>query len=588
MAQRHGGDIVGARLAAKGIKTLYTLCGGHISPILVGAEDHGIRIVDVRDEGHAVFAADATARMTGLPGVAAVTAGPGVTNTVTAVKNAQMAQSPILILGGATATVLRGRGSLQDIDQIALMAPICKWATRVTTVKALGPTIDKALEVAMEGVPGPVFVELPVDVLYPKEIVRSWYLKEAGLDNPKTLVEKGVGLAVKGYLERQFHQPHVHVDLDVSMPDLSSLPFIDSAEAQMEKVANALSKASKPVLVVGSQTLVNMTPAQAQQVAQAIEKLGIPTFLGGNARGLLGRFSNIQFRHKRSAALKKADVVLVAGFPFDFRLGYGRGFGKKSTIVSINLSTEDLRKNRRPEIGVHTHPGEFLINLAKVAKPGRWENWFDEIRRREDARDTEIQEQAKEPMSDGLINPLDFFLKMEEQMSDDAILVVDGGDWVATGAYTLRPRAPLSWLDPGVFGTLGVGGGFAVGAAACKPKTEVWIVWGDGSSAYSLSEFDTFARHGMAPIAVVGNDASWAQIARDQVEILGTALGTVLERTPYHKVAEGYGGVGLLLTKPEDIEKTIAKAKKLASQGKPVLINIHIGTSEFRKGSLSI
>ncbi|QED29867.1 thiamine pyrophosphate-binding protein [Microvenator marinus] len=586
MSERHGGDIIGARLAARGIKALYTLCGGHISPILVGAEKHGVRIVDVRDEKHAVFAADATARMTGLPGVAAVTAGPGLTNTVTAVKNAEMAQVPLLILGGATATVLRGRGSLQDIDQIALMTPVTKWSTRVTTVKALGPTIDKALEVAMEGVPGPVFVEVPVDLLYPKEVVRSWYLKEAGLDNPKTLPEKGLELAVKGYLGRQFHQPHVEVDLDLPRPDMSM--FGDSFEAQVAKVSKALSGAKKPVLVVGSQALVNMLPGQADDLAKAIESLGIPTFLGGTARGLLGRFSPVQFRHKRSAALKKADVVIVAGFPFDFRLGYGRSINKKCTLVSANLSAEDLKKNRRPDIAVQHHPGEFLNALARTAKPGQWDSWFDEIRKREDERDAQIVEQGAEPTNDGLINPLDFFLKMEEQMADDAVLVVDGGDWVATAAYILRPRAPLSWLDPGVFGTLGVGGGFAVGAGVAKPGKECWIIWGDGSSAYSLSEFDTFARHGLAPIAVVGNDASWAQIARDQVEILGTPLGTVLERTEYHKVAEGYGGVGLLLTKPQDIDKTIAKAKKLAAQGKPVLINVHIGGSDFRKGSISI
>lgn len=590
MAERHGGDIIAERLAARGIGVLYTLCGGHISPILIGAENCGVHVVDLRDEKHATFAADATARMSGLPGVVAITAGPGVTNTVTAVKNAQMAQSPILILGGATATVLRGRGSLQDIDQIALMAPITKWATRVATVKALGPTIDRALDIATQGVPGPVFVEVPVDLLYPQEVVKGWYLKGAGLEKPTTLSERGLELAMRGYLTRQFYQPHLHVDLDLPRPNLDSLPFVHGAEEQMGRAVSALNEAERPVLIVGSQSLVNFTPAQAQELAAAIEKLGMPVFLGGNARGLLGRFSDIQFRHKRSSALKKADVVFIAGFPFDFRLGYGRGIPSKVKVVSANLSPTDLRKNRKPTIGLEMHPGQFITQLAAAATPNQtaWKPWFDDIRKREQARDAEIAEQARQVNDEGLVNPLDFFLKLEAQMSDDAVLVVDGGDWVATASYILRPRAPLSWLDPGVFGTLGVGGGFAVGASVCKPKNEVWIIWGDGSSAYSISEFDTFVRHGMAPIAVVGNDGSWAQIARDQVEVLGSALGTELSRSDYHKVAQGYGGVGLLLTDPEDIDKTIAEARRIAASGKPVLINVHIGSSDFRKGSLSI
>lgn len=590
MAEKHGGEIIAERLAARGIKVLYTLCGGHISPILVGAEVHGLRVVDVRDEKHAAFAADATARMTGLPGVVAITAGPGVTNTVTAVKNAQMAQSPLLVLGGATATVLRGRGSLQDIDQIALMSPVTKWATRVTTVKALGPTIERALEVAMEGVPGPVFVEVPVDLLYPKEVVKSWYIKEAGLENPTTLPARGLELAMRGYLQRQFHQPHVHVDLELPKPSLDALPFMPGVAEQVTKSIELVNQAQRPVLVVGSQALVNFTPEQAEELAAAIEKLGMPVFLGGNARGLLGRFSDIQFRHKRSNALKKADVVVVAGFAFDFRLGYGRSISSKAKVISANLSAVDLKKNRRPTVGIESHPGQYLMELAQKARPNRgaWTGWFAELKKREDDRDAEIAQQAQAGNAEGLVNPLDFFLRMEEQMADDAVLVVDGGDWVATAAYIVRPRKPLSWLDPGVFGTLGVGGGFAVGASACKPGKEVWIVWGDGSSAYSLSEFDTFVRHGMAPIAVVGNDGSWAQIAREQVEVLGTSLGTDLLRTDYHKVAEGYGGVGLLLTDPSKIDATLAEARAIAASGKPVLINVHIGGSEFRKGSISI
>jgi acetolactate synthase-1/2/3 large subunit len=306
------------------------------------------------------------------------------------------------------------------------------------------------------------------------------------------------------------------------------------------------------------------------------------------ARGLLGRDSDIQFRHKRTAALKEADVVIVAGFPFDFRLGYGRSISSRATLVAANLSSSEMRKNRRPEIPVHMHSGEFLRELAKAVDGGLgpWSDWFDTLRARELERDDEINEQAKAPTD--LVNPLQLFQRIEEKMADDAVLVVDGGDFVATASYILRPRQPLSWLDPGVFGTLGVGGGFAVGASLVRPGKEVWLIYGDGSCAYSLAEMDTCIRHGLAPIAVIGTDGSWSQIAREQVPMLGTDVGTVLNRTAYHEVGQGYGAVGLLLDDPSKIDATLDEAKALAASGKPVVINVHIARTDFRKGSISV
>jgi acetolactate synthase-1/2/3 large subunit len=579
----NGGAVIAEVLTRHGVRHLFTLCGGHISPILVEAKKRGVRVIDVRDEVAAVFAADAAARLTGIPGVAAVTAGPGVTNAVTALKNAQMAQSPVVLFGGATATILRGRGSLQDIDQLSLMRPLTKWATSISTMANLGPTVDKALEIARGGVPGPVFVEVPVDLLYPESLVREWFFKESGVKTAKGLGAKALGLYLEGHLLRQFHAPRIPIDM--SPPEIQ-LPQLRSARGRIPDVVARLERAEKPVLVMGSQTLVNNSDPSA--LAAAVEKLGIPTFLGGMARGLLGRKSALQLRHNRGKALKEADVVLVAGFPFDFRLGYGRGISGRATVIAANLNGRELRKNRRPEIALRMHAGDFLVELAAAAGPanGRWGQWTSLLQEREAARDAEIEQQAK--AGGELVNPLQFFLRLEDKMADDAILVVDGGDFVATAAYTLRPRQPLSWLDPGVFGTLGVGGGFAVGAAACKPGREVWLIYGDGSSAYSLAELDTCVRHGLAPIAVIGNDGSWAQIAREQVEILGDDVGTVLNRCDYHKVAEGYGGVGLLLTDPAKIDETIDQAKKLAKAGKPVCINVHIARSEFRKGSISM
>ncbi|MFW2390193.1 MAG: thiamine pyrophosphate-binding protein [Polyangiales bacterium] len=578
-----GGSIIGGVLAARGVKQLFTLCGGHISPILIGAEANDIKVVDVRDEVSAVFAADAVARMTGVPGVAAVTAGPGVTNTVTAVKNAQLAQSPILIFGGAAATLLKGRGALQDIDQISLMEPITKWAISIKKVASIGPTVEKALDLAQDGVPGPVFIEVPIDVLYPEEMVREMFMNESGVKDAKNLGSKALELYMRGHLYRQFHQPHV----SLIPPARDSLPPKPSNKSpHITKVASLLRDAERPALVIGSQALVNSRDADS--IADAVNKLGVPTWLGGMARGLLGQHSEIQFRHKRTAALKEADVVVVAGFPFDFRMGYGRSISSRATLVAANLSASEMRKNRRPEIPVHMHAGDFLRELASVAGPdlGPWDSWFDTLRAREVARDEEIAEQAKAPSD--LVNPLHLFQRIEEKMADDAVLVVDGGDFVATASYILRPRKPLSWLDPGVFGTLGVGGGFAVGASLVRPDKEVWLIYGDGSSAYSLAEMDTCVRHGLAPIAVIGTDGSWAQIAREQVPMMGTDVGTVLNRTPYHEVGQGYGAVGLLLDDPAKIDETLDEAKAIAASGKPVVLNVMIASTDFRKGSISV
>ena len=340
---RHGGDIIASVLSQRGIRSVFTLCGGHISPILVGAQEAGLRVIDCRDEKHAVFAADAVARMTGLPGVAAVTAGPGVTNALTAVKNAQLAQSPVLLFGGATATVLKGRGALQDIDQMALVRSAVKWATRITTVAQLKPMVTRALHEATSGVPGPVFIEVPVDVLYPEATVRDMFIKEAGLDNPKTLTQRALKLYLTGHLYRQFHAPFIDLEGLVK----AARPSVDSS-ASLEACVEALRNAKRPALVIGSQTLVNCT--DAAPLRAAVEALGVPTWLGGMARGLLGRDSAIQFRHARGKALKEADVVVVCGFPFDFRLKYGLGISSKATVIAANLSAAGVKKEQLPRL----------------------------------------------------------------------------------------------------------------------------------------------------------------------------------------------------------------------------------------------
>lgn len=576
-----GGDLVADVLVKQGVRHLFTLCGGHISPILVSAKQRGIRVIDVRDEASAAFAADATSRLTGIPGVAAVTAGPGVTNTLTAVKNAQLAQSPLVLLGGATATILAGRGSLQDIDQMALFEPHCKWMAEVTRVRDLVPAIEQAFDEARLGVPGPVFVECPVDLLYEEALVRQLYGVGPEAPAPRSFKEKGV----RFYLERHLKGLFAGAD-KVRAGEPRQVPPLESTAREVGRVAAMVRKAKRPLLLVGSQATLRVDAID--EVASAVDALGLPAYLSGMARGLLGADHPRHLRHKRRLALKDADLVILAGVPCDFRLDYGKHISGRAQLVSVNLSDHDLTKNRRPQVGYLVDPGTFLVQLAAALGDGAgaWDEWIGTLRARDAERETEIDQQAAQETEH--INPLQLCREIDKVLDDDSILVTDGGDFIGTASYTVRPRGALRWLDPGVFGTLGVGGGFALAAATAKPEAELWLLWGDGSAAYSLAEFDTFARHGLPVIAVVGNDAGWTQIAREQVEVLGDDCGTVLAHSDYHRVAEGYGGKGLLLDKTEDIPRVLAEAKEIARGGEPVLINVLLGKTDFRKGSISM
>ena len=574
----HGGDLIAAVLQAQGVRFLFTLCGGHIAPILVGCKQRGIRVVDTRHEATAVFAADAVARLTGMPGVAAVTAGPGVTNTITAVKNAQMAESPVVLIGGAAPTALKGRGALQDIEQIALVKSIVKWSTAVRRVAALAPAMEMAFRKAQEGVPGPVFVECPVDLLYEEALVRAWYSSAA---SGRTLVGKALAAYLRRHVNQLFagaSEPHTPIRVEVNAPVPDARKVV--------RVAQRLQQAERPVMLVGSQAMLGTVPGEA--VAEAAARIGVPVYLSGMARGLLGKNHRLQMRHKRRLALKEADLVLLAGVPCDFRLDYGNHFRRSAVYVSANRSRRALTQNRRPDIGILGDPGLFLKALAaQCPERDQWTVWRGTLRGRDEERTAEIQQQAQQPTGD-MLNPLHLCHEIDEVLGPETVLVADGGDFVATASYIVRPPGPLTWLDPGAFGTLGVGAGFALGAKLCRPEADVWILYGDGSAGYSLAEFDTFVRHKLPVIAVVGNDAGWTQIAREQVEILKDDVGTVLAYTDYHRVAEGFGGTGILLNDAAMIPEALLYAREASAAGHPVLLNAILGKTDFRKGSISM
>jgi acetolactate synthase-1/2/3 large subunit len=574
-----GGSRIAEVLKRNGVEFIFTLVGGHISPILVQCKRAGIRVIDTRHEVNTVFAADAVARISGIPGVAAVTAGPGVTNTITAVKNAQMAQSPLVLIGGATATLLRGRGSLQDIDQMSLIEPHVKWAARPNTLREVVPALERAFIECQIGVPGPVFVEIAVDLLYPESVVREWYAKKTEKPN-KTIAEHAMSAYIKGHLKHQFAfsegQDIARAEPVVPMAATSS---------QIKKAAKMVAGAERPVMVLGSQTMLR--PKKIEALVAAVESLNIPVFLSGMARGLLGKGHALQMRHKRRNALKEADIVILSGVPNDFRLDYGAHVSR-CKVISVNLSEDDLNKNRRPNLGVLGDPCEFLVELAAAIRgPAKNRDaWFETLRGRNDERDREILAMADEATD--YVNPMQLCQGIEEHLSDNSVLVGDGGDFVATASYIVSPRGPYSWLDPGVFGTLGVGAGFALGAKLVRPDADVWLLYGDGAAGFSIMEYDTFARHGVPVISVVGNDAGWTQIERDQVVILQDDVACRLTYMDYHTVAEGCGARGLLMTKPGEIGSVLKKALEISRAGTPVLVNALIGKTDFRKGSISM
>ena len=571
---QHIGLDIGSFFKQKNISSVFTLCGGHISPILVGCEKENINIIQVRDEVSAVFAADAVSRLTDSVGVAIVTAGPGVTNTITAIKNAQMAQSPVLLIGGAAATLLKGRGSLQDIDQISLLKTYVKSAVSVKKTRDVIPTLANALNIATSGVPGPVFVELPIDLLYPEKDIRKEFINQ--------LPKSGYfGKIAHWYVERHLNDLFSSKKSSIKVKPVKEFK-ID--QRKIDKAALAIVKAKKPVFLLGNQ--VTQNKEFLPMCLKSIDKLSVPTFTSGMARGCFGSSDKYFFRHNRKHALKNADVVVTLGIPLDFRLGYGFSINKDATLIAVNKSKEDLNKNRKPDIGIHADPSRIMHEIGKIINPPSCKEWIKELTGLEEKRETEILQFSK--YETDFVNPVHLCKTIDKFIDEESILVADGGDFVGTASYTIRPRSPLGWLDPGPFGTLGVGGGFAIGAKSSFPKKEVWVFYGDGASAYSLAEFDTLCRHKLPVIAIIGNDASWQQIAREQKQMLGSNIGTELTFNAYEKVVEGYGGKGYYVENHDTLDETLKRAKEDAKLGYPVLVNIKISKSDFRKGSISV
>lgn len=544
MSYPHAGKVVARALRQEGTQVVFTLCGGHVMAIYDGCLDEGIRVVDVRHEATAAFAADGWSRLTGTPGVAIVTAGPGVTNAVTAVANAWRAQSPMVLIGGQGPHALAGKGALQEMDLMGVLKPITKYQVQITDPKRIPELIATAFRQAQSGVPGPVYVEIPVDVLFemvePSEL--SWPAPYAGR------------------------------------------PAQPGDPARVAQAAELLRQAERPAILVGSQIRWSPQWELARAFAEAV---GAPVYTSGMARGLLPEHP---WARSRKAALAEADLVLLFGTPLDFRLNYGNPplWNESCQLIQVDLDPAEPGRNREAALAIPGDSGAVIAQLLAAGDLGAAsrQEWLAKLR--------EIEEKQAAKMAAGCaseaapVDPLRLCAEVDAALPDGAIIIGDGGDFVATAASVVKLRRyPAGWMDPGPLGTLGVGMGFAMAARLAYPEAPVCLFLGDGTAGLNLMEVEAAVRQELPFLVVIGNDAGWTQIRRGQVQLYGEerSPATALAYTRYDEAAAGLGAHGEWVTAPGQLRPALERA--LAS-GKVAVVNVQMGGSEFRAGAISI
>jgi acetolactate synthase-1/2/3 large subunit len=543
MTQITGGQLVARTLKQIGVTTVFTLSGGHIIDIYNGCVDEGIRIIDVRHEQTAAHAAEAWTRLTGVPGVAVVTAGPGVTDAITGIANAFRNQVPMLVIGGQAPRSQLLKGGLQELDHVSLTKPITKMSTSISDTERIPELIASALREAYNGRPGPSFVEIPIDVL----------------DNA--------------------------VDLDtVTFPS-----YIRSQGRQygdptlIKQAAELLEKAERPAIIAGTQVWYCRADCE---LSSFVEKTRIPTYLNGAARGCLSGDCPFFMVRSRRHALSNADVVLVIGTPFDFRLAYGKRIARDAKVIQVDLDYGELGHNREIHIGIHGDIKAVLTQLTEAFKAPRHSGgWLEELCRLEE----NLQEKERPYLdSDAIpIHPLRLANQIKAFMPEDTIFIADGGDVVTMSASVVTPCIPGRWLDPGPLGTLGVGTPFAIAAKAAMPDTEVIILFGDGAFGLTGFDYDTLIRFNMPVIGIVANNAAWNQVRYGQAERYGQVRGDVaniLSPLRYDRVVEAMGGYGEHVTEPSQIRPALERARR---SGKPSLINVMVDPNVFSSGTMT-
>src|SRR3954454_18513602 len=528
----HGGRLIARRLMAHGVTKLFTLSGGHLFSIYDGCRAEGIDLVDVRHESAAAFAAEGWAKVTRRPGVAAVTAGPGVTNTMSALTGAQQSHSPMLVLGGRAPAMRWGQGSLQEIDHVPFVRPVTKMAATASTTAEIPGLVDEALTAAVTAHSGPTFLDFPLDLVF-----------------------------------SEAEEPEPGADL----PDPAA-----GVEPDGDALARAIAllrDAERPVVMAGS----NLYWAHGEGALLAlVEELRIPVFLNGLARGCVPGDHELFFSRARSTALQGADVALVVGVPMDFRLGFGQAFGAEPEVVAIDRAEP-----------VHDHPravaAELYGGLSAILNALRWgarggadsSGWVAQLRVAEDER--RAAEEAEFADERAPLHPMRLYGELRAVLDRNAIVIGDGGDFVSYAGRVMDSYEPGCWLDPGPYGCLGCGPGYALAAKLAHPDRQVVLLVGDGAFGFSVMEFDTLARHGINVVAVMGNNGIWALEKHPMEFLYGYSVAAELRpETRYDQVVEALGGHGELVERPDELRPALVRA---FDAGRPALVSVLTDTS---------
>lgn len=525
MAKIHGGRLIARALLSQGVDTVFTLTGGHILPILDGCVEEGIRVVDFRHEQAAAHAAEAYGRLTGRLGVAVVTAGPGVTDTITAVANAWYSNTPMLVVGGRHLLRQELKGGLQEMDHPKLFEGITAWAATAFQPGRLADYIATAARFAFAGRGAPVFLDVPMDVQFDE-------------------IEESV----------------------VFLAAPRSSPLAGADRDTLDAIVAALTKCRRPMIFAG-------TGARGQNhLAELAELLCAPTYLNSRARGSLPYGHRLLGNHSRSQAMASTDLVLALGVDWDFRAKYGETVPEDAIIIHIDADPTKIGWNRDATIGLVADPMMVVTQLVGELPPVADRPFTTEIMDADRSMQSKFAGEADDDSSP--VMPHRFARDVSAFFGPDAIVAVDGGDIVSTTARWLQISTPGHMLDPGPFGTLGTGASYAIAAKVAFPDKLVGIVYGDGAFGFNGFEFDTMVRLGLPIVGVIGNDGVWANIKTIHKAFFpDRVVAADLGRRPYHAVVEALGGYGELVTDPDQIRPALERA---AASGKPALVNVHL------------
>jgi len=546
-----GGHLVARALKNEGVDVIFTLCGGHIIDIYDGCVDEGIDIIDVRHEQVAAHAADGYARMTGRPGVAVVTAGPGTTDAVTGVANAFRAESPFLLIGGQGALSQHKMGSLQDLPHVDMLAPITKFAATVPSTARVADMVSMAFRECLNGAPGPSFLEIPRDILDAKVDASTARIPEPGRYRASTR--------------------------SAGDPD------------DIQRLADILVASERPCVLLGSQVWTCRAADAAHEFART---LNIPAYMNGAGRGTFAPGDAHHFNRTRRMAFDQADVIVIVGTPFDFRMGYGRRLREDATVVQIDMDYRTVGKNRDISLGIVGDVGLVLQSVTAAAS-GHIDNgaagrkpWLEELRAAEEKAYDKL---LPEFLSDAVpVNPYRVAYELNEFLTEDTIYIGDGGDVVTVSAQAVLPRGPGRWMDPGPLGTLGVGVPFAMAAKYVHPEREVLAYFGDGAFSMTGWDFETCVRFNLPFLGVVGNNSAMNQIRCGQIMKYGEERGDVGNRlgdVPFDKFAQILGGYGEEVREPGQIRPALERAREAVASGTPALINIWVDIDVWAPGT---